>query len=173
MERRQRINVSIESSRGIRHQSSLELLVGRLYNQHSTTQRLLMQRRRMQQLMDSRSDLGPHCWRGVWKRGLTKASITISPFQHFENRISPLVCFTISPCELVCILCTISAYLLHHFTITRWSFLLLHHLTTVFNHFTMWTCVYSLQNCTVFVPLSHHTKVGESVFCYTISPFHH
>ena len=151
MERRQRRNVSIESIGRIRHQISLERIVERLDNQHGTAQRLLMQRRRMQHLMDSRSGLGPHHRRGAWKRGLTKVSRTISPFFHFSKRISPLVCFTISPCELVCILCTISPYLLHHFAITRWGYLLLHHLTTVFHHATLWTCVYSLKNFTVFV----------------------
>ena len=76
-------------------------------------------RRQKQQLMEPRSGLGPHRRRGAQKRELMKASITVSLFYHFAERISPLVCFTISPCELVCIICTISLDLLHHFTIMR------------------------------------------------------
>ena len=63
---------------------------------------------RIRQLMDSRSGLGPHRRRGARKRGLMKVSIIIAPFYHFTQRISPLLCFTILPCELVCIFCTIS-----------------------------------------------------------------
>ena len=74
-------------------------------------------RRQMQQLMGPRSGLGTHHRRWVQKRGLTKVSITVFPFCHFTRRIYPLFCFNISPCELVCIICTVSSYIIHHFTI--------------------------------------------------------
>ena len=76
-------------------------------------------RRQKQQLMEPRSGLGPHRRSGAQKRGLMKVSITISSFFHFANRISPLVFFIISPCKLVCILCTISPDSLHPLTIIR------------------------------------------------------
>ena len=72
-----------------------------------------------QKIIYSRIRLGPHSCRGARKREPMKVSITVSPFFHFTKRISPLVCFTISPYKLVCILCTISPYLLYHFNIMR------------------------------------------------------
>ena len=131
---------------GIRHQRVLERIVGQLDSQIDINQIWLMWIRRMYQLIESRSGLGPHSRREAWKRNLTKVSITVSPFYNFVKMIYLLLCFYISPCELVCIICIISPYLLHHFTIMRRRSLLLHHFTTVFHNFTMWTCVYYLHH---------------------------
>ena len=116
-----------------------------------STRHCSQKRRRVHYLMESRSGIGPHRRREAQKRGLMKLSITVSPFFHFAERIYPLVCFTILPYELVYIICTISLDLLHHITIMRWRSLLLHHFITVFHHFTMWTCVYSLHHWKIFV----------------------
>ena len=128
-------------------------------------------RRWIQQMMNSRSGIGPHRWRGAQKRGLTKASLTVSLFCHFANIITAVVCLTISPYELVCILYTISPYLLHHFTIMKWRYLFLHHFITVFHHFTMWTfCIL----CTISPYAFHHSTIIRRkrilLQHYTISP---
>ena len=143
--------------------------MGRSGNQHDTSHRLIMHRSQIQNLMESRIRIGTHRQRWVWKRGLAKASITVSQFFHFAKRISPLVCFKISPCEIVCVLCTISQYSLHLFTIMRWRYSLLHHFTTVFHHFTVWTCVYSLHHCTILFSPQHYTKAKA----YFVTPLHH
>ena len=50
---------------------------------------------------------------------LTKLSITISKFYHFSKKVPLLLCFTILPCALMCIIFTVTPYWFHHFKIPR------------------------------------------------------
>ena len=76
-------------------------------------------------------------------------------FPHIRYTISPWwdeslycytissLCFTISPCELVCIICTIAPYPFHHSTILRWKCIFvtpLHHFT-IFHSFASYSTI--------------------------------
>ena len=100
---------------GIRQLRATNRHTWALYNQCKTSHRW-----RMQQPLYSRSGISPHCWKGMSSRRLTKAIINISLFHHFMKIILPLLCYAISLCKFVCILCSIISYFFHHSNILSW-----------------------------------------------------
>ena len=134
-----------------------------------------MQRQRVQQLMEPRSSISLHRWRGPWQRGLTKVIITVSPFHHFTILRRGYIFYFVSPFHHA----NLCVFSLHHSTIIITQFNYnevkvfivtpFHHFATVFYHFNMWTCVYSMHHCIIFVLPQHHSKVKA----YFVTPLHH
>ena len=119
--------------------------------------------------------VGSHFWSDPWKRRLTKASKTVSPFFHLWIGYLQWCVPPFNDRKLCVSLhyCTIFVSPFHHnemkvffYTISPY-----HHLSTAFYHFSMWTCVYSLHHCTIFFTIVW--CLGESFFCYTNASFHH
>ena len=147
--------------------------------QQDTAQRLLMQRKWMQQKMTLRSRIGTYHWWAPTNIQLAKVSITILSFHHFSNRISPLLFYTITSCELVFILfaTTPDFFLFHHnkakvFFVTPFHHLIIslfHHCVSPFHHVNL--CVLSASLHHIGFTISPYKY--KSVFCYIISPFHH
>ena len=148
--------------------------------QQDTSQRLLMQRKWMQQKMTLISRTGTYHWWAPTNIQLAKVSITILSFHHFSNRISPLLFYTIKSCELVFILFATTLDFFYCFTIIRRRCFfvtpfhhliisLFHHCVSPFHHVNL--CVLSASLHHIGFTISPYKY--KSVFCYIISPFHH
>ena len=138
--RTQRKNRSDEI-RGVRHQRELQRLMGRLDNQCGIIQRRFFPQRVIQQTMKWRSGIGPYFWRVPIYQPLLKLSIFVSPLHHFTFVLFAPHHFTMWTC--VCIMCTISPYFFHHFSVP------IHFTILPFHHVNL--CVYSLRHFSISV----------------------
>ena len=84
----------------------MEQLMVELDGQH-----LITNKKRIYQVMESGSGIGNHCQKRLPSKSHIKVGRTISSFDHFTRRISPLMCCTILLNEVVCSLRTSSLYL--------------------------------------------------------------
>ena len=146
----------VKSSGLIRHWRLCERLVRHLDNKGVTSKRQLMQIKHMNNMMNPRIRIGPHCWRGVSNIWLDKSEYNYFNFSQFWEKdisLNVILHFTLWTC----------VYYLHHY-ILRWRFFLLYHFTITISPIELVLIIYTI----VQYVFCHINILSSNYILYTI-----